>query len=134
MQVLVVDDEAALRNLLVAGLQRFGITPDLARNGVEALEQIERNNYRVVLLDVMMPLLDGAGVLQRLASMSKRPAIILLSATTDRVHAMCDLSLVTTIVSKPFDLWLLVDVVHALAKSVEPDRRSERDRAEEHPL
>jgi len=65
--VLVVDDVPENRDLLVRRLQRLGINDvEQAANGVEALAAIERRNFDLVLLDIMMPELDGFGVLERL--------------------------------------------------------------------
>jgi phosphoserine phosphatase RsbU/P len=65
--VLVVDDVPENRDLLVRRLQRLGINEvEQAANGVEALAAIERRNFDLVLLDIMMPELDGFGVLERL--------------------------------------------------------------------
>ncbi|HEY7665843.1 MAG TPA: fused response regulator/phosphatase [Xanthobacteraceae bacterium] len=65
--VLVVDDVPENRDLLVRRLQRLGISEvEQASNGIEALAAIERRNFDLVLLDIMMPELDGFGVLERL--------------------------------------------------------------------
>jgi phosphoserine phosphatase RsbU/P len=65
--VLVVDDVPENRDLLVRRLQRFGISDiEQAANGLEALAAIERRPFDLVLLDIMMPELDGFGVLERL--------------------------------------------------------------------
>jgi phosphoserine phosphatase RsbU/P len=65
--VLVVDDVPENRDLLVRRLQRLGINEvEQATNGIEALAAIERRNFDLVLLDIMMPELDGFGVLERL--------------------------------------------------------------------
>jgi sigma-B regulation protein RsbU (phosphoserine phosphatase) len=65
--VLVVDDVAENRDLLVRRLKRLGIDDiEQAVNGIEALAAIERKTFHLVLLDIMMPELDGFGVLARL--------------------------------------------------------------------
>jgi CheY-like chemotaxis protein len=65
--VLVVDDVPENRDLLVRRLKRLGINDvEQAANGIEALAAIERKNFDLVLLDIMMPELDGFGVLERL--------------------------------------------------------------------
>lgn len=65
--ILVVDDVAENRDLLVRRLKRLGITEiEQATNGIEALAAIGRRNFDVVLLDIMMPELDGFGVLEKL--------------------------------------------------------------------
>src|SRR5262245_39322125 len=66
-KILVVDDVPENRDLLVRRLQRLGITAvDQAENGVEALAAISSGSYDLVLLDIMMPELDGFGVLEQL--------------------------------------------------------------------
>jgi phosphoserine phosphatase RsbU/P len=65
--VLVVDDVAENRDLLVRRLKRLGIDQiEQAANGIEALAAIDRRSFDLVLLDIMMPELDGFGVLERL--------------------------------------------------------------------
>ncbi len=62
-RILVVDDSAANRNMLVRRLQRQGYTAEEARSGSEALDRIAAENYDLVLLDLMMPVMDGFEVL-----------------------------------------------------------------------
>ena len=65
--VLVVDDVPENRDLLVRRLKRLGINEvEQAANGIEALAAIERRNFDLVLLDIMMPEMDGFDVLERL--------------------------------------------------------------------
>ena len=65
--VLVVDDVPENRDLLVRRLKRLGINEvEQAANGIEALAAIERRNFDLVLLDIMMPEMDGFGVLERI--------------------------------------------------------------------
>ena len=64
--VLVVDDIAANRDVLTRRLERQGYTTATAENGREALERLRADNFDLVLLDIMMPEMDGYEVLQRL--------------------------------------------------------------------
>jgi sigma-B regulation protein RsbU (phosphoserine phosphatase) len=84
--VLVVDDVAENRDLLVRRLKRLGIADvEQAVNGVEALAAIGRRNFDVVLLDIMMPELDGFGVLEKLKADGKVTdlPIIVISALNE---------------------------------------------------
>jgi two-component system, NtrC family, sensor kinase len=65
-RLLVVDDSASNRNLLVRRLQRQGYAVEEARNGSEALDRIATENFDLVLLDIMMPVMDGFEVLGRM--------------------------------------------------------------------
>jgi signal transduction histidine kinase len=65
-RILVVDDSAANRNMLVRRLQRQGYAAEEARGGSEALDRIAAENFDLVLLDLMMPVMDGFEVLSRM--------------------------------------------------------------------
>src|SRR5579859_6370728 len=82
-RVLIVDDDAAIRKMLVDVLTLEGFRTETARDGREALALLEDGAQRVILLDLMMPIMDGWQVCR---SLSERPAlrqhcsIILMSA------------------------------------------------------
>ena len=60
--VLIVDDDEDVRTVVCTALTHGGLTCDTAADGVYALECLETSRYRVVLLDLVMPRLDGTGV------------------------------------------------------------------------
>src|SRR5579872_5486540 len=68
MKVLVVEDDPSLRAFLKEGLSREGFAIDLARDGKEGLAAARGDSYDVILLDVMMPEMDGYTVLRTLRS------------------------------------------------------------------
>lgn len=84
IRIVIVDDSAYLRLALRRGIERHpGIkVVGEARDGIEALEVIERTNPDVVTLDVEMPRLDGLATLQRLMAKHPRPVIMVSSLTT----------------------------------------------------
>ncbi|MBI5433059.1 MAG: response regulator transcription factor [Planctomycetes bacterium] len=85
MRILIVEDSEALRESLRAGLAREGFAVDAAGDG-EAGARLARNNpYDVLVLDWMLPKLDGLGVLQALESLAERPRVLVLTAR-DRVE------------------------------------------------
>jgi len=124
MQVLVVDDDAGIRNLLSTGLRRLGLSVDGVNNGAEALDRIEKNDYSVVLLDAMMPIINGLETLNLIALTEKRPVILLLTALPDGVIKPLDASLVAAIIRKPFDFWQVTEVVAEIVASVEQHKRA----------
>jgi DNA-binding response OmpR family regulator len=65
-KVLVVDDEKALSSALALKLTREGFEVKVASNGEEALAWCEKENFEVILLDMLMPKVDGWGVLEKL--------------------------------------------------------------------
>jgi CheY-like chemotaxis protein len=81
--VLIVDDDPAIRKMLVEVLSLEGIPTETAVNGREALDILEKSGPRVVLLDLLMPIVDGRGVMAELRSSPAERArhrVILMSA------------------------------------------------------
>lgn len=79
MKFLIVDDEALIRKSLVRAFTASGFQCDEAENGVQALEKINQNNYRAILLDVIMPDKNGYEVL---LEMKKNIPVFVISAFT----------------------------------------------------
>ena len=65
-RALVVDDDDSIRNMLARIIERMHIEVDTARDGIEAMEMLDRDGYGVVLLDLMMPRADGFAVLEHM--------------------------------------------------------------------
>ena len=89
--LLVVDDEDNLRSMLAAALQHHGFTVSTAENGRQALEMIPKTKPDLVLLDVMMPDLDGFEVCRRLRTDGDRTPVLFLTArdaTEDKVRGL----------------------------------------------
>ncbi len=90
-RLLIVDDEDNLRSMLAAALSHHGFAVTTADNGREALERIPLERPDLVLLDVMMPDLDGFEVCRRLRSSGDRTPVLFLTArdaTDDRVRGL----------------------------------------------
>lgn len=112
-RILVVDDDDAIRALLMTILRRRGFAVDVARHGGEALERLRRCHYAVMLLDLMMPVLSGWEVLEQLRqnAAATRPVVIVLTAGTEPRDLSAEL--VAGTLRKPFDVELLLDSVTA---------------------
>jgi len=78
-KILVVEDEAPLRRLLVKALDRAGMTVTTAEDGVEALQQLRKRKFDVMLLDVWMPRMNGLEVLTQLRSRPVKPRIVVMT-------------------------------------------------------
>lgn len=117
-RVLVVDDEPAIRALVAKIVERAGHPVDTARDGAEAIAMIEKSRYAVIVLDLMMPIVDGFGLIRHLKGLSgPRPATIVISAGDSSALRQLDGALVHSIVRKPFDIDVLGDLVSAAAAS-----------------
>ena len=112
---LVVDDDPSTRLLLQKFLSRRGYEVETANHGGEAVTKLERSDYAVVMLDLMMPILDGHGVLEFLRS--NRPQQIervIIVTAYPRQLSKTELG-VGAVVSKPFTLDLLTGVLQSVA-------------------
>lgn len=119
-RVLVVDDEPAIRALVTKIIERAGHPVDSARDGAEALDMIASKGYSVLVLDLMMPNVDGYALLERLKQNGgQQPAIIVVSAGDSAALRELDGSMVHSIVRKPFDIDVLGDLVTAAAQSMD---------------
>ncbi len=79
-RILVADDEEIMRDVLGALLTSENYRVDLAQNGTQALDMIKDKEYSVVLLDLMMPDLDGLQVLEELKKLESSPVAVVLTA------------------------------------------------------
>jgi len=128
-RVLVVDDEAAIRALVAKIVERAGYPVDTARDGAEAIEKLGEAEYAVIVLDLMMPNIDGYGLIRHLkAQPGTKPAVIVVSAGDSAALRQLDGALVHSIVRKPFDIDVLGDLVAAAAASSdETEQEQEQD-------
>lgn len=78
--ILIVDDEEHIRLLFKEELEDEGYSVDLASNGLEALEQVKRSAYSVIVLDIKMPGMDGIQTLAEIKKINKDQPVILCSA------------------------------------------------------
>ena len=91
MRVLVAEDEAGVAAFLRQGLKEAGYAVDVARDGREALDFLDSVEYDLIVLDIMMPRLDGTGVLREIRSRGTSTPVILLTARDeigDRVRGL----------------------------------------------
>src|SRR5215212_9165744 len=100
--ILLVDDEDAVQKLLTYPLERDGYRVVPARDGEEALEQFAPERVDLVVLDIMLPKLDGLEVCKRLRATSQVP-IIMLTARDDELDKVLGLELgADDYITKPF--------------------------------
>lgn len=108
-RALVVDDDAAIRLLVSRVLERNGFAVEVARDGAEGIEQIAVADYSVIILDLLMPRLDGFAVVKYLAHYypEKLPSVIVTTAFGGAaLDKICPP--VEHFLEKPFDVNALV--------------------------
>ena len=120
--ILVVDDEASIRRILETRLSMIGYQVVTACDGLEALEAFRRTSPDLVVLDVMMPKLDGYGVCQELRKESDVP-IVMLTALGDVADRITGLELgADDYVVKPFSPKELEARIRCVLRRVDKDQ------------
>ncbi|HUA08141.1 MAG TPA: response regulator transcription factor [Candidatus Acidoferrales bacterium] len=112
-RVLVVDDERHMRNMLELGLGQHGFDVVCAADGAEALERVRERSFDAIVLDVMMPRIDGTSLVPMLRRLTEAP-IIMLSARKESPDQIAALTAgADDYVGKPFDLGELAARLHS---------------------
>src|SRR5262245_8512307 len=125
--VLLVDDEESIQKLLTYPLEREGFRVVQARDGEEALERFVQQPVDLVVLDVMLPKLDGLEVCKRLRSQSAVP-IIMLTARDDELDKVLGLELgADDYITKPFSIREFRSRVRALLRRASLQREGFRE-------
>jgi CheY-like chemotaxis protein len=115
-RVLVVDDDAPIRELLTSVLGRRDLIVDQAADGAEALDLLRQNTYSVVLLDLLMPNIDGFGVLDEIGSAISTPVVLVITGADRSMLKELDPQRIHGVVRKPFDAEDLANLVVACAE------------------
>jgi len=128
LKVLIIEDHPDQRDLLAIVLQREGYQVATAANGVEALEQLERDNFQIVLSDIMMPKMDGFELIKNIRSNPALKAIYVILITAriqegDRVRGL-DLG-ADDYITKPFSFSELLARVRVGTRVVKYQRHLE---------
>src|SRR6195256_396167 len=121
MRILVVEDEKRIADFLARGLQGAGYAVDVAPNGMTALDFIHATDYDLVILDIMLPDLDGLTILEKIRNRKVGPPVLILSArgaVDDRVKGL-ELG-ADDYLTKPFAFVELLARVRALLRRGQP--------------
>lgn len=123
MKVLVVDDEKAIVKGIAFSIQNDGNEVDCAYDGEEALDMIRRSDYDIVLLDVMLPKMDGFEVCRQVREFSKVP-IIMLTAKNDDTDKIAGLTNgADDYVTKPFNIMEIKARIDAVLRRTSSEKK-----------
>jgi DNA-binding response OmpR family regulator len=125
--ILLVDDEESVQKLLAYPLERDGYRVVQALDGQQALERFEAEHVDLVVLDIMLPRLDGLEVCRRLRATSSVP-IIMLTARDDELDKVLGLELgADDYITKPFSIREFRSRVRALLRRASAPRHDPRE-------
>ena len=120
MRILIVEDEKALSRVLVKIFEKNYYSVDTVYNGQEALDYIATGNYDIVLIDVMMPVMDGITALKKIRADGNQIPVLLLTAKSEVDDKVMGLdSGANYYITKPFDTKELLAAVRAITRKEE---------------
>ena len=113
-RALIVEDDPAIRKLVEKLLVRKGIEIDTAHDGRQAIEKIRTGAYNVLILDLMIPEVNGFEVIDYVKKNKIHLPIVVVSAVSHQALTKLDLDVVKLVISKPFDVDEFTKSVYAL--------------------
>jgi two-component system OmpR family response regulator len=117
MRILVIEDDKSHAEYLVSGLKEAGHNTDLAMDGIDGLHQATEEKYDVIIVDRMLPKLDGLAVIQALRTSGKKTPILILSTLSKVEERIKGLKAgADDYLSKPFSFGELLARVEALIR------------------
>ncbi|MDQ6976516.1 MAG: response regulator transcription factor [Ghiorsea sp.] len=119
-KILIVEDNTDLADLLALHLQDINCNADIAYDGGKALELYAENNYDLVILDIMLPVMDGITVCQKMREQGSYIPIIMLTSKTSEVDRVVGLEVgADDYITKPFSIPELLARIKAQFRTIE---------------
>ena len=119
-RALVVEDDPAIRRLIGKLLGRLKIVIDVAADGRTAITKLRAQSYSVLILDLMVPELDGFGIIEFLKSEKMSIPVAVVSAVSQQALTKLDLDVVKLVIAKPFDVGEFTKAILKLCEESEP--------------
>ena len=122
MHILVVDDEELIRAVIKNYLDTEAYTYDEADNGEEAVKLVEYNNYDLIIMDIMMPKMDGYEAVKKIKAINKNIPVIMLSARKEEEDKLQGFDYgIDDYVTKPFSPKELMARIKAVTKRTDKE-------------
>lgn len=115
-RILVIDDEESIRHMLCSALRQRALSVDEAADGRDAIGLLSENRYAVVLLDLLMPDVDGFHVLDAIGQGANPPVVLVVSGADRSLIDRIDARAIHGIIRKPFDPVEIADIVQACSE------------------
>ncbi|HEY6894108.1 MAG TPA: response regulator [Rhodanobacteraceae bacterium] len=116
--LLIVDDDKAVCRLLARVAERAGFDVDTAKDGVQAIEMLQRKQYDIAIIDLMMPRMSGYELVQKISTLNPRPVVLVATALMNGDVATLDDSMVRRVIKKPFDINAVAAALVETAKDI----------------
>jgi len=126
--IAVVDDEKKIRGMVKSYLENEGFTVVEAEDGAAAVELVEKHAVDLILLDVMMPNLNGLQALAKIRLLSEKMPVIMLTAKTEEIDKLLGLEMgADDYITKPFSMRELAARIRTVLRRSTPDEKIEQD-------
>ena len=124
-RVLVADDDESIRRLVCTIVKRENLQVDCVGDGQQAIDMLRHHEYSVILLDLMMPVVNGFGVVEYLRNHppARKPVVLVISAYADQKYKDVDPTVVAGVLRKPFEI---ADIGQLVRQCVEGFRDATR--------
>lgn len=121
LKILLVEDNVLNQRIVLFSLKKYNHAVTIANNGLEAVEKFKEDNFDVILMDIMMPVMDGLEATtrireeeERLKAEKRTPIIALTANTMDNDRTKCLSYGMDEFLAKPFDIEKLKSVFNKL--------------------
>lgn len=117
-KILVVEDEKDIQNIIKAFLENAEYKVETADDGLDAINLIQKNNYDLIVLDIMLPKIDGFTVCEMIRKNSNIPIIILTALTDEESQLKGFDKLADDYITKPFSMPVLLKHIEAIFRRI----------------
>ncbi len=133
-KIIIIEDDPDIADLVQIHLGDLGYQLDCVGNGLEGLQRVEESDYSLVILDLMLPGLDGFEVCKRIRATNKYTPILMLTAKSEELDKVLGLELgADDYLTKPFSIRELVARVKAIFRRIEAEKEKvNRENNDEH--
>lgn len=115
-QILVIEDDPDIQEMLCAYLRNAGYQTKAANNGVQALDYFHRETFHLILLDLMLPKIDGYSVCRRIRLESSVPVIMLTALDSEEEQLKGFDYMIDDYITKPFSMPILLRKIAAILR------------------
>jgi DNA-binding response OmpR family regulator len=126
-RALIVEDDPAIRRLVEKLLARRNLDIDSATEGRTALEKLRTNRYSVLVLDLMVPEVNGFEIIEFIKEQNLRLPVAVVSAVSHQALTRLDLDVVKVVISKPFDVDEFTKAILTLCDDAEREGSNDHD-------